>query len=211
MKQTQDQLDLYELYTNQGDNGTAIRFNDDYISPGWGWEAGVSANAGGTGTAGFYISPLGSNAFFIDSFRNTHIDGCVYYVGGQSGGCNSDSRLKKDVRPFTLGLDKLLQLKPIYFTYNGLGGTDFDKGERIGFSAQDVEQVAPELVGTEKVKLHEGDKDTTEILTVNYNAFTYMLINSVKELSEQNTKLKEENEEIKAYLCLKDKSAPFCN
>ncbi|MGZ3769313.1 MAG: hypothetical protein ACXWRG_06605, partial [Bdellovibrio sp.] len=77
---------------------------------------------------------------------------------------------------------------------------------------QEVEKVAPEVVETTKVKLHPGDKEDTEIKVVNYNSFTYMLINAVKELyskwSEDHqdlethgreiASLKEENAELKA-------------
>jgi len=105
----------------------------------------------------------------------------------------------------------------------------------MGVIAQDVETVAPILVSTKKVKLHADDKKETDIKVVNYSAFIYAVINSVKELYakwfndsqdihrelaalEQDNaalkakaeKLDQENAAIKSFLCSKDRGAIFC-
>lgn len=57
--------------------------------------------------------------------------------------CSSDERLKKDIKPIddSVSLEKVLQLKPVTFQWRaGEGKT------RVGFIAQDIEKVAPEMV-----------------------------------------------------------------
>lgn len=62
----------------------------------------------------------------------------------------SDARIKKDVRSLGDGLEVLKKLRPVTYQYNpkktpvGLG--DQNLGTRIGFIAQEVEEVLPEAV-----------------------------------------------------------------
>ena len=53
----------------------------------------------------------------------------------------SDRTLKSNITPINYGLDTLMQLNPVSYTLNSNGK------EQIGFIAQDVEQLVPELVG----------------------------------------------------------------
>ncbi|HEX3885404.1 MAG TPA: tail fiber domain-containing protein [Stellaceae bacterium] len=60
----------------------------------------------------------------------------------------SDRRLKRDIRDFldsSANLDLLMKLKPIRFRWKD-AKNDEASGEQIGFIAQDVEQIYPELV-----------------------------------------------------------------
>jgi hypothetical protein len=100
----------------------------------------------------------------------------------------SDARLKRDIRPFSDGLDVLLQINPVRYYYNGLGGLPAEK-ENIGVIAQDMQRVAPYTVETSALKLHPEDTQKTEILTYNSNAITYVTINAVKELNDKITQL----------------------
>ena len=113
---------------------------------------------------------------------NWYFPGCLSYNGGSAGTCLSDQRLKKDVRNFDVGLSSLIGIRPVYYKYNGLGQNPVDTEDRLGVIAQEAEKVAPEIVQTRKAKLHPEDKDETEFKAVNYSAFTFMLINSIKEL-----------------------------
>ncbi|WP_168196496.1 tail fiber domain-containing protein [Bdellovibrio sp. NC01] len=167
--------------------------------------------------------------------QNITSSGCVYYNGGQIGNCASDQRIKENVRTFDVGLDALLGIHPVNFTYNGLAELPNDGKVQLGVIAQDLEKTAPSLVKRKMVKLNPDDKEKTEIKTVDYGAFTYVIINAVKDLyarwfsdsqavhreiaslKEENAKIKLENSEVKAesqmmkaYLCQKDPSAPFC-
>lgn len=108
----------------------------------------------------------------------------------------SDRRLKTDIAPYTNGLQDLLRIEPVWFTYNGLAGMPRDRG--IGVIAQDLQKVAPYMVNTWQYVEKDGSK--TDYLGVDNGAMTYMLINAVKEqqtiIDQQATEL----DQMKAQL-----------
>ncbi len=111
----------------------------------------------------------------------------------------SDARLKKDIAPFKSGLTDVLSINPVWFTYTGKAGMPKETG--VGVIAQELQKVAPYMVGTWK---HKEDNLETEYLAVDNGAMTYMLVNATKELHEklemvttQNLLLKNEVENLK--------------
>lgn len=78
------------------------------------------------------------------------------------------------------GLDYINKLKPSYYNY--LNDADTYK-IRIGFIAQEVEEVIPEIVSIRK----EGDYDDLRGLAL--GDFTPYLVNAVKDLSKLNENL----------------------
>ncbi len=93
----------------------------------------------------------------------------------------SDARIKKDVVPLRLGLSQLKEVRPVTYRYNGLGGSPNDGREYAGVIAQELEKVFPSMVSSKKIKLHPDDAVESDIKIVDPSAFTYVLINSVKE------------------------------
>jgi hypothetical protein len=103
----------------------------------------------------------------------------------------SDLALKDDVEPYTDSLAQVLQINPIRYHYKqatGLGG-----GKHVGVAAQDIQQIAPYMVGTSKI---EPDSEE-EYLTVDNGALTYMLINAVKDLHAEMEALRSELKTLK--------------
>lgn len=202
-----------------GDNDTGINWVSDGVIQLY--NNSVSVIHVGLGSVGIGTNTPGHK---LDVNGNIRTAGCLYYNGGSLGTCASDERLKDEVRPFNLGLNELLGINPVYFKYNGLGGLPTDGGEQLGVIAQEIEKVAPALVVKKKVILNAHDKFNTEIKAVDYGAFTYVIINSLKEMygmvqelfdsnEEVNREIagiKAENEAMKAYICQKDPEAPFC-
>jgi hypothetical protein len=148
-----------------------------------------------------------SPSYPLDVSGDIRTTGCLYYNASSIGTCVSDRKLKKEISPFTLGLDEVLGLNPVHFKYNGLSRNPNDGVKQLGVIAQDVEKVAPSLV------VKKG-----KYKAVNYGAFTYMFINAFKEMYQKITNTDEELKELKAeniamkeYLCTKDAKAPFCN
>jgi len=110
----------------------------------------------------------------------------------------SDSRIKKDIRPYTNGLEIIKRIRPVWFKYNGKAGfPDDHKENHIGVIAQEVIKVAPYTINTFKAKLNPDDQEETELLSFNSHALTFDLINSVKELDTSIAKLSQENQELK--------------
>lgn len=128
---------------------------------------------------------IGKNnpVYKLDVIGDIAASGCLRSSAGIAyGTCVSDERLKTDIEPFDLGLEALLGINPHFLRYNGLGGHPVSDKPELGVIAQEVEKTAPQLIATKKVKLNPEDSHMTEIKQVNYTAFTYVLINSVKEL-----------------------------
>ncbi|MEP3387708.1 MAG: tail fiber domain-containing protein [Reichenbachiella sp.] len=106
---------------------------------------------------------------------------------------SSDARFKKNVKSIDNALAKTQQLNGYTYNWNKLAkrqkGID-NKEEQVGVLAQELEAVFPQLVKTDE----DGYK------AVNYAALTAVLIEAVKELSEQVSTLQGENAELKAEL-----------
>ena len=103
---------------------------------------------------------------------------------------SSDIRIKENVRPYTDGIDKLMQINPVYYDYNGKAGFSITK-DNIGIIAQEMQEVLPNTIKTFNAKLNEEDEEETELLSFNANELIYVLINSVKELKAEIEILKQ--------------------
>ena len=120
---------------------------------------------------------------------------CKFYVSGQAGGTttwwhNSDRKLKKNIRGFDNALDKVMQLSGVSFEWDkealeqflfkdslpgekALENSDKYKdieGRKIGFIAQDVENIVPEVV---------DQKDGVYMMS--YSAMVPLLLEAIKE------------------------------
>ncbi|WP_422359565.1 tail fiber domain-containing protein [Reichenbachiella sp.] len=136
----------------------------------------------------------------IGGIVNVNGDGFVHISGVTgdidiSGSYNntSDARFKKNVKSIDNALAKTQQLNGYTYNWNKLAKKQkgiTNKEEQVGILAQELEAVFPQLVKTDD----EGYK------SVNYAALTAVLIEAVKELSEQVTNLQGENAELKAEL-----------
>ena len=73
----------------------------------------------------------------------------------------------------------------------------YQKEERVGVSAQEVEAVLPQAVKDAPIntEITEGDNDYK---TVQYEKIVPLLIEAVKELTEQNKELRSEIEGLKS-------------
>ena len=96
----------------------------------------------------------------------------------------SDKRLKNNVLPSKYGLREIMQLKPVTFEWN----KDND-GTRVGFIAQEVRKVIPEIVSEGK------DKDKT--LGIYYNEFSPIFTKAIQEQQAMIEELKAQNEVLK--------------
>ena len=135
------------------------------------------------------------------------VNGSANKPGGGSWAAISDSRLKKNVTDFKAGLDVLMKIKPVNYQYNDkyfelFGESNIVKTSTYqGVIAQDLQKVAPYMVQEKSIiKMKEGEKQEEKFLEVDPSAFTYMLINAVKELKKESESLKKENELLKKRL-----------
>jgi hypothetical protein len=99
----------------------------------------------------------------------------------------SDVRLKENIEPLSNSLEKLLQLTGV--TYSWIG----QEGKRIGFIAQEVEKVIPELVF-----INENTED--KIKGIHLDNITAVLVESIKEQQKIIEELKTEINNLKIRL-----------
>ncbi|MBN4062483.1 MAG: hypothetical protein COA57_11995 [Flavobacteriales bacterium] len=104
---------------------------------------------------------------------------------------SSDRRLKRDVQPFTEGLDVIGKIDPVWFKYNGLAGISMEEGG-VGAIAQNIQDVAPYMIKPfQYTDTITGE--TTTYLGVDYGAMDFVLINAIKEQQQMIMELKEKN------------------
>ena len=113
---------------------------------------------------------------------------------------SSDERIKSEIKPLETSIDKIMDLEPIEFKFkpkdiievaandtSSIIGKDLDykfyDRQRIGFSAQNVQELYPQLVATGK----DG------LLSVDYLGFIPVLVNAIK---EQQLKIEELEKEV---------------
>jgi hypothetical protein len=131
------------------------------------------------------------------------MSGLAFKPGGGAWSALSDRRVKKDITPFQPGLSAIEKIRPVSFRYNGLAETRQTETPYIGVVAQDLEPVLPFMVTSHPKKLHPEDAAPTDLKEVDPSAFTYVLINAVKELSA-------ENKQMKRLLCADHPQEAFC-
>jgi hypothetical protein len=97
----------------------------------------------------------------------------------------SDKRLKKNIETMPYGLKDVMNLKALRYNYKS---DEADADMSLGFIAQDLNKVIPELV------LYDKESDQ---YAVNYAGMSVVAINAIQEQQQQINDLKAENEELK--------------
>jgi len=179
--------------------------------PGWGGLFGSDIDDtydNGIWAQGFVNAARFDGKVTINALDASHpgkltVNGVAEKPGGGLWANTSDIRVKKDVVDFTLGLSDLEKIRVVKYKYNGLGNTENTGKEYVGVVAQELERVFPFMVFTQVGKLHPGDAKDTDIKMVDGSAFTFVLVNAVRELSSTNkdqnaklTVLAEKNEKL---------------
>lgn len=105
----------------------------------------------------------------------------------------SDARAKTNISPLLHATETVLSLNPVKYNFKDSGmelrkSSTGESLQEIGFLAQEVEQVLPEVVYEDA----EGRK------LINYTALIPVLAESIKELTGEIDKLKEEIEDLRA-------------
>ncbi len=130
----------------------------------------------------------------------------------------SDATLKKDITPLTYGLKDLMKLNPVSYKWkdNKIGNTIIPEDlqeTKLGFLAQDLLKVVPEVVRTHDWKVidEKHPRDYTysknEVMGVMYNDLIPLTVKSIqdqqKEIEELKVavkELKEQNELLKKLI-----------
>jgi hypothetical protein len=95
----------------------------------------------------------------------------------------SDVRFKTNIRSVSSALDKIKQLRGVYFNWNqkAFPEKDFGAQDELGFIAQEVEKIVPEIVIKDKTK--------EEYRSVKYDKLVALLVEAIKEQQKQIDRL----------------------
>ncbi|NVK83424.1 MAG: tail fiber domain-containing protein, partial [Cytophagia bacterium] len=130
----------------------------------------------------------GGNPLIYGEFDNSFVK-----IGGDLQATSvtetSDRRFKKDITPLNNALSSVLQLegKRYQWDLNNVANRPFKAGDQIGFIAQEVQKIFPELVKT----------DSEGYLSMNYSQLTPVLVEAIKEQQTQIDTLNKEVEDLK--------------
>ncbi len=176
---------------HSGTSGTTWRMGSiEYYTEG-------EANIGFT----YQLCPLsGDGSANLGSTANSrylgHRWGTVYTTGGVN--TSSDIRLKEKIQPVVYGINQLRKINPISYVMKNQRLGDYSKvpdefkSTHIGFSAQELKQVIPEVVTSWNWMSNNEDgyiKALDPSLGVNYQELIPVTINAIKELDAQQQKL----------------------
>ena len=162
------------------DVGTPLNYYDTFVQQYIGKAKGDGGYTAPSGTFGnsygvYQAGENDKNAFF----------GEIKYYSGLTNA--SDARSKDVIGNFTKGLDVVKQINPIEFKRKaGFGNTEI---KQIGIIAQEIEEILPEAITISK------EFGIDDFRSYNSDAMIYLLLNSIKELSnkvdEQEKKINE--------------------
>ncbi len=146
-------------------------------------------------------TPLIWGNFLADS-EEVRINGNLFVTGTAGGSSSwsakSDLSLKSNIMTISGALSKVLMLRGV--TFNWKDTEKFSPGSKIGFIAQEVDEVVPEVVNK-----------TDNLYSMQYGPITALLVEALKEqqkiiseqqelintVKEDNTLLRKTNDEIK--------------
>jgi hypothetical protein len=122
--------------------------------------------------------------FYTGAVLADTIDAQVYLTNG-SPGSPSDRRLKTDIQPLDNAVERVSRLDGVRYHYRTGEHAELGlpEGDQVGLIAQDVEQVLPEAVHTNR----EGYKH------IEYDKLVPVLVNAIK---EQQTVIDQQSRDI---------------
>ena len=127
-------------------------------------------------SAGMYFNTGTTNGQFIFEQRGTG----RFTIDSSGGSPSSDRKLKENIEDITYGLDTVKQLQPRKFDWKG-EDIPADEKASIGFIAQEVESLIPEVVNETTHPDDPGD-GSRNIKRLNYSAMTSVLVKAIQEL-----------------------------
>ena len=137
---------------------------------------------------------VGDNNLNVNNNYTAYIDGDMGATGNVVAYVTSDERLKEEIVPIGNGLELVQKMNPVNFRWNddgimfgwGLQNYKDNLGYDLGFIAQELQTILPEVIG--KVKSSDNGE---EYLGVHYEKIVPVLVSAIKEQQKQIDELKE--------------------
>lgn len=195
-------------------DAAAIEFGQGATSTRW----GIGASAGGlyvfTSPDDGAANPATYRLFINNSGdvgvgtttpgEKLHVAGNIRASGNVFASCGilscSDARFKTVVEPLCDAMSMIRKLRPVRFDWrrNEFPDRHFGSGTQVGLIAQELQQVAPELIG----------KDSEGYLAVDYARLTPILIRAVQEqqrtIDDQQSMIDHQHKQMASWRAEKD-------
>lgn len=163
----------------------------------------ISENDGGTGVSYAVFASLAPSSSSGAEYAG-YFNGDVFSTGAF---IPSDEQLKRKIKDADPALEKIMQLRLLSYEYKSESYPHmrFPKGQRMGFIAQNVQKVMPELVkkatmpstSEEEVKLGMPAGEEIDFLAVDYSSMIPYLVKALQEQQAEIEQLKEELNALK--------------
>jgi Chaperone of endosialidase len=138
-----------------------------------------------TATGGYVWVGGTVNSMNLPQSGNLDVTGATpTKVNAGQWAARSDERIKHEIKDFKLGLDEVLQLRPRRFKYRPETHVSCGHVEHVGFIAQEVETIMPDLV-TNRGKDSLGEIELDDMRVIDITAVQFALVNAVKELKSE--------------------------
>lgn len=219
-KNAANQSSFYPINTGMYCNGTGNLFTNY-----GGVNTGISCYGAGKGNYSYGIVAQAGDAttnYAVYGTYYTSSTGTKYagYFNGNLGGTGifsytSDQKLKKDIKPETGMLDRIMKLQPsnYHFRTGEFGAMNLAEGLHHGLIAQQLSEVFPELVSEQVFpaqydpKTHKITQEEVKYLGVNYTELIAVLISGMQEQQKQIDQLSKELEQTKSQVTSSTKKA----
>jgi hypothetical protein len=196
--------------------GVKLNNSGNYFSSG-NWTFGESDGTGPAISGDYILGYAGTqeyifwNSYFKPVQDNQHtlgtFDGRWTIVYASNGTIiTSDAREKKNIKELNYGLETLMKMKPVSYEWKE---DNANMGTKLGFIAQDLLEIVPEVVVTEEPVENRETGEVTykeaERMGVFYDDLIPVLTKAIQEQQEtiedvaaENVELKKENDDLRA-------------
>lgn len=185
----------HNLHVQQGNNASGSRAfwgSVEWVQDGIGF---LEFNNG--------VSPINTNTINVGSPTNRWT--ALFSTNGVIN--TSDRRLKENIKPLSYGLKEVLQLRPVSFKWKSEQLDDFiipeeDQKTKLGFIAQELLEVIPEIVQTSHWREYEENpgvlqKEEMHRYGVSYSELIPVLVKAIQEQEEQIVALEAQQKRLK--------------
>jgi len=153
----------------------------------------------------YTLLPFSDGVQNLGSITNRWVTVWADFVSRQA-----DIKKMRDIQPIHYGLEEIMKLNPITYQWKEEKINDFvipekDKSTKIGFSAQELQKVLPEVVQTYQWKEYEENpgvlvKKQANQLAVNYTEIIPVAIKAIQEQQVRIEAIRKENENLRQLI-----------
>jgi len=153
----------------------------------------------------YTLLPFSDGVQNLGSITNRWVTVWADFVSRQA-----DIKKMRDIQPIHYGLEEIMKLNPITYQWKEEKINDFvipekDKSTKVGFSAQELQKVLPEVVQTYQWKEYEENpgvlvKKQANQLAVNYTEIIPVAIKAIQEQQVRIEAIRKENENLRQLI-----------